>query len=74
MVQSAMRHSLEVLREEARQLVLQGYIHRHQPIYILSCYLPPRIWTCLEYVLEEHNFLLRDRIDDLINQERWDND
>lgn len=74
MVQSAMRHSLEVLREEAIQLVEQGYLQRHQPIYLLSRYLPQQIWTCLEYVLEEHNFLLRDRISDLINEERWEND
>jgi hypothetical protein len=74
MIQPVMRYSLDVLREEARQLVQQGYVKPHQPIYLLSRHLPPQIWTALESVLEEHNYLLGDRIDHLIGPKRWESD
>jgi hypothetical protein len=68
------RYSLDVIRDEARRLVHKGIVSRHQPIYTLWQYIPAREWSCLETELEQGNFLLRDRIGDLLGREEWDND
>ncbi len=73
MLQSA-QYSLNVIQDEARELVRQGTVSRQQPIYILCQYIPAREWACVECELERCNFLLRDRIGDLVGQEQWDND
>lgn len=71
---SRLRYSLNVIQEEARQLVEKGIVSRQQPIYVLCQYIPPREWVCVECELEQCDFLLRDRIADLIGVEEWDND
>ena len=68
------RYSLEVIQDEARQLVQKGMLSRQQPIYTLCQYIPAREWVCIECELEKCDFLLRDRIGDLIGREEWDND
>jgi hypothetical protein len=73
MLQSV-QYSLAVIREEARSLVQKGLVSRQQPIYILCQFIPPREWACVEGELERCNFLLRDRIGDLMGREEWDND
>ncbi len=73
MLQSV-EYSLNVIQEEARQLVQKGVISRQQPIYILCQFIPPREWACVEGELERSNFLLRDRIADLMGHEEWEND
>jgi len=73
MLQSV-QYSLDVIQDEARQLVQKGLISRQQPIYILCQFIPPREWSSVECELERCNFLLRDRIADLMGQETWDND
>ena len=73
MIQS-IQYSLDVIQDEVRQLVRKGVITRQQPIYALCKYIPAREWSCIELELERSNFLLRDRIGDLISQEDWDND
>lgn len=73
MVQS-IQYSLGVIQDEARELVQKGVVSRNQPIYTLCQFIPPREWVCIECELERCNFLLRDRIGDLISQEEWDND
>jgi hypothetical protein len=70
----SIRYSLDVIQDEARQLVHKGVLSRQQPIYTLCQYIPPREWGCVESELEKCNFLLRDRIGDLIGREKWDND
>lgn len=70
----SIRYSLNVIKDEARQLVERGVISRQQPIYTLCEYIPPREWVCVECELEKCDFLLRDRIGDLIGREHWDND
>jgi hypothetical protein len=70
----SIQYSLDVIQEEARQLVHKGVISRQQPIYTLCQYIPPREWVCVEYELEKREFLLRDHIGDLIGSEEWDND
>jgi hypothetical protein len=73
MLQS-IQYSLPVIQDEARQLVQEGLVSRHQPIYILCQYIPAREWACIECELERCNFLLRDRIGDLMGYEKWEND
>jgi hypothetical protein len=70
----SVHYSLDVIRDEARQLVQKGMISRQQPIYTLCQYIPAREWVCIEDELEQCDFLLRDRIADLLGQEEWDND
>lgn len=67
-------YSLDLIQDEARHLVHEGVLSRQQPIYTLCQFIPPREWTCVEEELEKCDFLLRDRIADLIGSEDWDND
>lgn len=73
MLQS-IQYSLNLIQDEARQLVQKGLVSRQQPIYILCQYIPAREWACIETELERCDFLLRDRIGDLLGREDWDND
>lgn len=68
------QYSIDVIQDEARHLVAKGIISRQQPIYVLCQYIPAREWVCVECELERCDFLLRDRIADLIGSEEWDND
>lgn len=68
------QYSIEMIRDEVRQLVDKGSVSRQQPIYVLCQYIPAREWVCVEYELERCDYLLRDRIGDLLSTERWDND
>lgn len=70
----SVRYSINVLQEEARHLVEKGIVSRQQPIYVLCQYIPAREWVCVECELEQCDFLLRDRIADLIGSEEWEND
>jgi len=73
MLQS-IRYSLDMIQDEARSLVQNGIISRQQPIYVLCKYIPAREWGYVECELESGNFLLRDRIGDLLGREEWEND
>lgn len=64
----------EAIAEEARQLVEKGVLSRHQPIYTLCEFIPVREWIYFERELEAHEFLVRDRIGDLLGREEWQND
>jgi len=67
-------YSLEIVREEARQLIKRQVISRHQPIYRLCEYIPAREWLYVTAELERGNYLLRDRVGDLLGIERWTED
>lgn len=73
MVQSV-QYSLETIQEEVRHLVQKGVVSRQQPIYALCKHIPAREWAWVEHELEKSDFLLRDRIADLVGCEVWDND
>lgn len=73
MVQSV-QYSLDTIQEEVRQLVQKGVVSRQQPIYTLCKHVPAREWAWFECELEKSNFLLRDRVADLVGHEVWDND
>lgn len=74
MTLSTVQYSIDVIKDEARQLVSKGIVSRQQPIYSLCQYIPAREWAYVENELEKSNFLLRDRIGDLMGREVWDND
>lgn len=71
---TTVKYNLEVLKEEARELVTKGKIQRNQPIYTLCQFIPGRDWICMELELEENDFLLRDKIIDLLGSEEWKDD
>lgn len=71
---STVQYSIEFIKEEARTLVNNGFVGRQQPIYTLCQYIPAREWALVESELEKYDFLLRDRIVDLMGREDWDND
>lgn len=73
MLQS-IQYSMNLIQDEARQLVNEGVVSRQQPIYALCKYIPAREWVYIECELEKCDFLLRDRIGDLLGREKWEND
>lgn len=66
--------SIDTIRDEARELIRKGVISRQQPIYRLCQFFPAREWTGIELELEANDFLLRDRIIDLLSHEDWSED
>jgi uncharacterized circularly permuted ATP-grasp superfamily protein len=69
-----MKYSIEIICSEARGLVQSGTLHRQQPIYSLCQFIPAREWVWIENQLAQHDFLLRDRLADLVGREDWEND
>jgi hypothetical protein len=67
-------YNLDMLRDEVRELVDRGVVHRQQPIHTLCRYIPEREWECIEVNLEDSEYLLCDRVIDLLAQERWEED
>lgn len=67
-------YDIEMLRDEARNLIAQGRVNRQQPIYALCQYISEREWACIEINLAENEFLMRDRIIDLLSREQWHED
>jgi hypothetical protein len=67
-------YSLEEIKSEVRQLVDQGLLERQQPLYMLCQYIAPREWICVELELEKNDYLLRDKIGDLLAHEEWEED
>ncbi|MDZ8104402.1 MAG: DUF4327 family protein [Nostoc sp. DedQUE12a] len=68
------KYDIEVIKDEARELVKKGVIRRNEPIYALCRYIPGREWVCVELELEKNEFLLRDKIIDLLGREDWSED
>jgi hypothetical protein len=64
-------YSIDEIKKEARHLVEIGKIDIHQPIYVLDQFIPPREWISVECELERNDYLLRDRIGDLLAGDRW---
>ncbi|NJL46897.1 MAG: DUF4327 family protein [Leptolyngbyaceae cyanobacterium SM2_5_2] len=73
MLQS-LHYSIDIIRDEARQLVQQGLVGRQQPIYTLCRHIPAREWAVVETELESSGFCWRDRVADLMGREDWEND
>jgi hypothetical protein len=71
---SSKRYPIAAIREEALSLVQNGAIALDQPIRILFEYLPVPQWIVIEYELERYDYLLRDRIVDLVGKIDWESD
>ena len=71
---TSVQYSIDVIKDEARQLVNKGLLTRQQPIYTLCQYIPACEWVCIEIELEKNDFLLRDRLVDLLGREDWQED
>lgn len=67
-------YSIGEIKHEVRYLVETGKIDPHQPIYVLCQFIPPREWICVECELENNDYLLRDRICDLLGKDCWSED
>ena len=67
-------YSIDILRDEARQLIETGIVSRQQSIYTLCKYIPAREWVTVECQLERNDYLLRDPIGDLVCYDSWEND
>ena len=67
-------YSIDILRDEARQLIERGIVSRQQSIYTLCNYIPAREWVTVECQLERNDYLLRDPIGDLVCYDSWEND
>ena len=74
MIESVCLYSLARLREDAIALIQKGCINPRQPIYTLCQYTTAREWLYAELELEEHGFLLRDCITELVGQQKWEED
>ena len=70
----AKHYTIDMLRNEAKQLVEGGIVSRQQPIFTMCGFIAAREWPFIEAELEKYEYLLRDRIGDLINYETWSND
>ena len=68
------RYSISVIKEEACNLLENGLISLDQPLRILYDYLPAKQWNKIECELERHDYLLRDRVIDLIGKLEWESD
>ncbi|MEB3312444.1 MAG: DUF4327 family protein [Snowella sp.] len=73
-LEKPLQYSIDQIKETALQLVRQGQLDRQQPIFTLCQYIPAREWPRVEWELELSDFLLRDRIIDLLAQESWEDD
>lgn len=71
---STKRYPIAAIREEAINLVQNGVIAIDRPIRILFEYLPAPQWNIIEYELERHDYLMRDRIIDLVGKIDWESD
>lgn len=71
---SSSSYSLDMIRQEVSHLLEKGIISRQQPIYVLCQYIPAREWVEVENELAQNDYLLRDRIGDLISTQSWQND
>lgn len=67
-------YPIEFLQEEVFYLVERGMVDRRQPIEILHQHFPNREWNRIVCELERFDYLLRDRICDLVGEPRWEND
>lgn len=74
MLKEARRYSINVIQDEVRALVTKGLVGKQSQIYLLARYFGDREWQQVEQELQDHEYLLRDPIYDLIGQESWASD
>ena len=69
---TTLKYEIEVIKQEALQLIKKRLVNDQQSIYTLCKYIPRHDWVNFELELEKNEFLLRDRIIDLLNHESWE--
>jgi hypothetical protein len=69
-----LHYSINTIKDEVCSLVERGIIRRDQQLYVLCEHLPAREWLGVECELERADYLLRDRVGDLIGEEKWEED
>lgn len=67
-------YSIDAIREVTRNLLEEGRVSRQQKLYTLCQFFPGGEWRCIEGTLEDNDFLLRDRVIDLLAKESWATD
>ena len=73
-IKPPMFYSIEAIQHDVCNLVEEGCINRLQPIYKLCQFYKDRDWVCVEFELERNDFLMRDRIVDLLAKEDFGED
>ncbi len=74
MLKEARRYSINAIQDEVRSLVTKGSLDRQSQIYSLARYFDNRQWQQVEQELQDHEYLLRDPVCDLIGKESWASD
>ncbi len=69
-----LHYSIDTIKDEVCSLIERGIIRRNQQLYVLCEHLPAREWFAIECELERYDYLLRDRVGDLIGEEQWEED
>jgi hypothetical protein len=64
-------YSIEAIKDVAKRMVRGGQLGYQQRIYSLCCHFPLSEWNEVECELERNDFLLRDRIIDLLGGDCW---
>ena len=62
------------VQDEVRALVTRGSLGRQQLIFELSRFFNDYRWQMVERLLETNDYLLRDRVIDLVGKEYWSGD
>ncbi len=63
---TSIHYSIDIIREQARELVEKGVLSSQQPIYTLCEYIPMLHWQEVEKELKLNNILFSDRLRDLL--------
>ncbi len=74
MIKETRQYSIHAVQDEVRALVNKGSVGKQNQIYALARFFSDREWPKIEQVLQEHEYLLRDYVYDLIGRESWAND
>ena len=74
MLQTSETYNIDNIKDEIRDLVDKGKLHRNEPICRVCKFISPREWVCFECELEKNDYLPRDWIIDLLGEEKWVDD
>jgi Domain of unknown function (DUF4327) len=67
-------YSIDLIKDEARHLVENGTLSCQQSIGSICQFFPERERGQVEKALELNQYLLRDRLSELVTDPSWDND
>jgi hypothetical protein len=69
-----LHYSINRIKDEVCSLYERRIIRRSHQLYVLCEHLPAREWLGIECEIERSDYLLRDRVSDLIGEEKWEED